>query len=571
MTQSTSGNGAGATRSSTLTFCTWEIPDKGVKINLHLSTVEWVDFEMKKALRFQTQGAKVSGLLLGRNEPGASRNIVIEGFTSLPREQEPALSYRFSASDKPILKVQIDQWQPGLGKNLYAVGYYRSDFSGKFTPDEQDAAVGKEYFPGSTSVFLLVKPSLTETSKGALFLCENGEVKPDSKILFPFNRASLAGDEPSSFWEEKSLLAEASYPDHSWSDPFDSQPRPSLLLEKSSLAQWFRWPLMVALGLIIVVIAGTAYHILRKPEGQAAREVAYNTDSLALKVEIERNQIRIGWDRNSPVIAVAKRGYVSIEDGINTKSMDLDAHLLRTGSLVYSTFAADVTVRLQIEAADRIASESVRAVRSGRPGRTFSPSAAPAGDAPASRSGASTEIRSPGELSLAIADSSDIGREGARPRTPSRAGTEGADLSGSTVRSRGERSLPRAGKERMESASEEARSRVLARAGTEQGRYVAPRPINRVEPEPSFTLHPFIVPEVQINVRVVIDRSGRVTRAESLSRGNALMEHLSKIAVQAARQWTFSPARHDGQNVSSETMLQFQFVNKSLRKANTTE
>jgi hypothetical protein len=570
MTQSTSGNGAGTTRSSTPTFCTWEIPDKSVRINLHLSTVEWVDFEMKKALRFPTQCAKVSGLLLGRTEPGALQNIIIEGFTSLPREQEPALSYRFSASDKPILKVQIDQWQPSLGKNLYAVGYYRSDCSGEFSPDERDAAVGKEYFPGSTSVFLLVKPSLTETSKGALFLCENGEVKPDSKILFPFNRTSLAGDEPSSFWEEKPLLADASSPDHSSSDLFDSQPRPSLLLEKTGLAQWFRWPLMVALGLMIVVIAGTAYHILRKPEGQAEREVAYKTDSLALKVEIERSQIRIGWDRNSPVIAVAKRGYLSIQDGINTKSMDLDPHLLRTGSLVYSTPAADVTVRLQIEAADGIASESVRAVRSGRPDGAFFPSAASAGDAPTSRSGASTELRSPGELSSAIADASDIAREGAKPRTPSRTGT-GADPSGLTVRSKGLPSLPRGGKEGVGSASEEARARVLARAATEEGRYVAARPVNRVEPEPSFTLHPFIVPEVQINVRVVIDRSGRVIRAESLSRGNALMDHLSKIAVEAARQWTFSPARDDGQNVPSESVLQFQFVNKSLRKASTTE
>jgi hypothetical protein len=570
MTQSTSGNGAGTTRSSTPTFCTWEIPDKGVKINLHLSTVEWVDFEMKKALRFPTQGAKVSGLLLGRTEPGASQNIIIEGFTSLPREQEPALSYRFSASDKPILKVQIDQWQPGLGKNLYAVGYYRSDCSGEFSPDERDAAVGKEYFPGSTSVFLLVKPSLTETSKGALFLCENGEVKPDSKILFPFNRTSLAGDEPSSFWEEKPLLTDASAPDHSWSDLFDSEPRPSLLLEKSGLAQWFRWPLLVALGLMIAVIAGTTYHILRRPEGQAAREPAYKTDSLALKVEIERNQIRIGWDRNSPVIAVAKRGYVSIQDGIGTKSVDLDPHLLRTGSLVYSTFAADVTVRLQIEAADGIASESIRAVRSVHPDGTFLPPASSASNVPASRSAASTEVRSPGELSSAIADASDIAREGATPRTPPRAGT-GADPSGLTVRSKGLPSLPRGGKEGVGSTSEEARARVLARAATEEGRYVAARPINRVEPEPSFTLHPFIVPEVQINVRVVIDRSGRVIRAESLSRGNALMDHLSKIAVQAARQWTFSPARHDGQNVPSESLLQFQFVNKSLRKASTTE
>jgi outer membrane biosynthesis protein TonB len=126
-------------------------------------------------------------------------------------------------------------------------------------------------------------------------------------------------------------------------------------------------------------------------------------------------------------------------------------------------------------------------------------------------------------------------------------------------------------KERTRSVSEQDGSTLaLARALTEEGGYVAPWPVNRVEPEPSFSLHPFIVPEVQINVRVIIDRGGRVVRAESLSRGNPLMEHLSKIAVKAARQWTFSPARRDGQSVPSETMLQFQFVNKSLRRANTT-
>jgi hypothetical protein len=432
--------------------------------------------------------------------------------------------------------------------------------------DEQDAAVGKEYFPGSTSVFLLVRPSLAETSKGALFLCENGEVKPDSKILFPFSRTSLARDEPSSLWEERQLSTEEDdfSLDRSWPEPLDSLPRPSRLLEKSRLAQWFRWRLPVALGLMIVVIAGTAYQILRKPEDQAAKGVAHKTDSLALKVEIERNQIRIGWDRNSPVILVAKRGNLSIQDGMSTRSLDLDAHLLRTGSLVYSTLAADVTVRLQVDAADRSASESVRAVRSGHPDGLSWPSASSTSNALGSRSGVSTEMRSPSELSSAIADSTDIAREETRPRTSSRKSTGGADLSESTVRSKGQLSLPRGEKEGLGSASEEDASSSLApaRAVTEEDTYVGPRPVHRVEPEPSFTLHPFIVPEVQINVRVFIDRSGTVVRAESLSRGNALMEHLSKIAVQAARQWTFLPALRDGQNVPSETTLQFQFVNK---------
>jgi hypothetical protein len=557
MTEPASGN-AETRRSSSATFCTWEIPDSSVKIDLHLSTVEWVDFEMKKALRFPAHGGEVSGLLLGRTESGSPRKIIIEGFTSLPREHEPGIAYRFSESDKPILKVQIDQWQPGLGKNLYAVGYYRSDRLGDFGLDELDAAVGKEYFPGSTSVFLVVKPSLTENSKGAFILCENGELKPDSRIIFPFNRQSLEADPASSFWDEEELPTadDASSPDHSWPDPFDAVPRPSWLIEKSAWAQRLRWPLLAALGLMILVVAGTAYHILRQPEGRAARGIAQKTDSLALKVEIEKNQIRIGWDRNSPVIAAARRGLLVIQDGASTRNLDLDAFLLRTGSLVYSTGAADVTVRLEVDSAERIASESVRVVRS--PYQISWPSG---GDA---RAGAGAEAKHPSELSTAIADANDIAREGGLSRSRSRPGE--VDLP------RDRNSLPQGAKPGSGSGSEEGRfPMVLARADTAEDAYVGPRPVHRVEPEPSFSLHPFIVPEVQINVRISIDRSGRVVRAESLSRGNALMEHLSKIAVQAARQWTFSPARREGQSVPSEIMLQFQFVNKSLRRTNTTE
>ena len=69
MTQAASGNGAGIKRSSSATFCTWEIPDKGVKVDLHLSTVEWVDFEMKKALRFPAHGRR--GFRLAARTNGA--------------------------------------------------------------------------------------------------------------------------------------------------------------------------------------------------------------------------------------------------------------------------------------------------------------------------------------------------------------------------------------------------------------------------------------------------------------------------------------------------------------------
>jgi outer membrane biosynthesis protein TonB len=64
---------------------------------------------------------------------------------------------------------------------------------------------------------------------------------------------------------------------------------------------------------------------------------------------------------------------------------------------------------------------------------------------------------------------------------------------------------------------------------------------------------------VRVEIRVVIDATGRVVRAEALSRGGNLVEYLSAIASDAARKWRFAPALRGTEPVPSETILQFQF------------
>jgi outer membrane biosynthesis protein TonB len=66
---------------------------------------------------------------------------------------------------------------------------------------------------------------------------------------------------------------------------------------------------------------------------------------------------------------------------------------------------------------------------------------------------------------------------------------------------------------------------------------------------------------LQVDVKVYIDAGGTVIRAEPLSKGNSLVDYLSGVAVDAARQWRFSPARRGNQSVPSETVLHFHFGN----------
>jgi TonB family protein len=78
-----------------------------------------------------------------------------------------------------------------------------------------------------------------------------------------------------------------------------------------------------------------------------------------------------------------------------------------------------------------------------------------------------------------------------------------------------------------------------------------------VKPATPSNVRNLISEDVQINVRVEVDATGRVIRAEPVSRGK--QDYLTALALEAARQWRFSPARQGSQNVSSSTVVGFQF------------
>jgi TonB family protein len=63
-----------------------------------------------------------------------------------------------------------------------------------------------------------------------------------------------------------------------------------------------------------------------------------------------------------------------------------------------------------------------------------------------------------------------------------------------------------------------------------------------------------------VEVRVTIDKTGNVTRAEAIPQKN-VSQFFFTAAVKAARLWRFEPALRDNQPVSSESIIQFGFGN----------
>jgi TonB family protein len=82
--------------------------------------------------------------------------------------------------------------------------------------------------------------------------------------------------------------------------------------------------------------------------------------------------------------------------------------------------------------------------------------------------------------------------------------------------------------------------------------------VQQVLPEVSHNALRTIHGKVKVRVAVAVDSSGKVLVAKFDSRGPS--RYFAERALQAARQWTFKPPQINGQAVSSEWILKFEFV-----------
>jgi TonB family protein len=95
-------------------------------------------------------------------------------------------------------------------------------------------------------------------------------------------------------------------------------------------------------------------------------------------------------------------------------------------------------------------------------------------------------------------------------------------------------------------------------AGIGQGRV-----LKQVLPEVSRTARNSIHGRVKANVRVSVDAAGNVSHAKFSSPGPS--KYFAKQALEAARNWKFSPPQTDGQASSSEWLLRFEFGRTETR------
>jgi TonB family protein len=89
--------------------------------------------------------------------------------------------------------------------------------------------------------------------------------------------------------------------------------------------------------------------------------------------------------------------------------------------------------------------------------------------------------------------------------------------------------------------------------------YVDSEVLTRVAPEVPEGIRPRITEPMPIDVKVAINRAGKVTKATVVQHEDGLVDFLGKRAVAAAQRWTFTPAKRGGKAVESTRTIHFVF------------
>jgi hypothetical protein len=93
------------------------------------------------------------------------------------------------------------------------------------------------------------------------------------------------------------------------------------------------------------------------------------------------------------------------------------------------------------------------------------------------------------------------------------------------------------------------------------------RPIRQVPPSVPEGIRNRIVGEILVDIAIRIGADGRVTSARPAAsiRNDGLRSYLASRAVEAARQWRYSPATSGGRAVPSDALVRFRFRRAETR------
>jgi outer membrane biosynthesis protein TonB len=548
----------------------WEDPGDSIMVQITLDVVGRLGEAVQQSLGTGPRGAEIGGILLGHSLPGSGRTVQIDDFELVACQHLRGASYTLAPRDRESLGAQLARRKSGQ-----VVGYFRSHTRPGLYLDQDDFAIISHYFSDPSQVCLVVRPSADGPAVGGFFFWEEGDINRRAPYRqFPFDRDQL-------------VTGEFSIADRLAATPAAQHPPAPIARPPAALG--FRLPHVpwVAVPIIggLFLLAGLFVSQKDTPRSVPApvQPVAQRQPVLMLEAEKAGEALQLHWDPNAPAIRKADLGVLWITDGAQRQRRELSQQELAAGSTSYTPASTNVDFELQVFTLTDRTNKSIQWV-------TPEPTPAPTEVAeaiPAQQSVQPAEPQvpaAPQTRAAALVDQTAAKPQAKRPPpkrviAPMPAPVATAHVSPIYVppppslavpiqRSQQKLvavlpprpvTLPSAPEAEVsfEPAHGSAIKRVLRKISTlGEGEtvdgFVPPAPVHKVSPAIPSGLGQA---EGSVDVKVYIDESGNVSRAQLLTKKN----ELAGASLGAARQWQFTPARRHDKPVASEMVLHFRF------------
>jgi hypothetical protein len=575
-----------------------EIPGRGMCVRLSRDVVQRLGMAVREGFgALPHRGLETGGLLLGSTRKDGPGRIAVEvtDFEPVDCEHASGPSYLLSDVDRRLLEARISSREAN-SKRVSIIGFYRSHTRRNFAITVEDAALFSAYFRKQSDVFLLVKSNEDGPPVCGFLVRKAGrEIYGAPDASFPLNRTlfeppervvpvrvPIAASPAPLAAAETAAVAPAAAAPAPVAAPVPAVvkvpvqaavrvARPKLPLPMSGRA----W-LAVAAG-VLILLAATLATQGRKPPAP-----------LALSVIATGENLRFTWNHDAS--REATHGVLRIHDGGTEHQFELDARQLSAGSVSYWPRSNDVDFQLELTSPGGTVKENVRAIG----GPTFrstadSPGAAPV-PASAAPPAAPVVSQAAAPLKEPVRPQPRVSPVGSASRTNTRQFTAPADEPAPSTDARA--ALPEPpplanapapavdrGKDVLQTIAPPS---LGARGDDDPGLKVDPEPVPRlvrsipligrraprsdyIAPVPTAksTLlqvpHRAVTGQVNIDVKVYVNASGKVEFAELLSEVAEANRDLATLATFSARRWEFTPAR-EGQNaVPGEVILHYKF------------
>lgn len=321
-------------------YYVWEVPGKPVTVHLSYTAIDHIlQGAGSGPQRLLGRGREVGGLLLGTLESGATTTVRVEDAVAVPTEYAFGPFYAFSERDTEFFGETLREWQPSADRPIRAVGFYRTQPRDELVLNQHDLSLFRDYFSDPSHVALLIKPRLVRSSVAGIFFQELGQFWPGPSYLeFPIRarkraaRAPVLGPAPTDAAGDVPVPA------------FPSRPRPPLWA-----SWWVQVPILACLLAVDGLLGFVSARQVRPPPPPAAA-APRDPFALSLMVVEYSDNLSLTWDRNAVAIRQAERAVLTINDGGNSQTLEVEPGALRNPGfgVTYHRLTGQVRFRLEV-------------------------------------------------------------------------------------------------------------------------------------------------------------------------------------------------------------------------------